>query len=111
MAGTAAASVPAQHPPSGGPHGLLNTHWRSRSATSHTALAALENRTRYYRHTCPAQTLGKHRQALGRLFDGDTMIPWRRIAKWAFSRAWQASASALPKEAGGEVRPAAQSTV
>jgi hypothetical protein len=66
---------------------LLPTHttWRIRPATSHTAIAALDIRTRYYCHTCPARTLGKDRQALGRLCDGDTMIPWRPSATGVFA--------------------------
>ena len=37
------------------------------AATSHTAIAALANRTRYYRHTSPARTFDKGRQTLGQL--------------------------------------------
>jgi hypothetical protein len=67
-------------PPNGGPYAYAtHTHrGRSRPATSHTAIAALANWTRYYCHTCPARTFGKDRQALGRLYDSGTMIPWRR---------------------------------
>ena len=46
------------------------------AATSHTTIAALANRTRYYRHTSPARTFDKDRQTLGRLYDSDTIIPW-----------------------------------
>jgi hypothetical protein len=67
-------------PPNGGPHALRNTHTEGAAdpATSHTAIAALADWTRYYCHTCPARTFGKDQQALGRLYDCRTMIPWRR---------------------------------
>jgi hypothetical protein len=77
-------------PPQASPHNLppkrrtprltQRTHTKGAAdpATSHTAIAALANRTRCNCHTCPARTFGKDGQALGRLYDSGRMIPWRR---------------------------------
>ena len=77
-----------------------HTQWRGGAATSHTTIAALANRTRYYCHTCPAcpaRTFGKDRQALGQLYVIGTIIPWRTSPFRAFVH-WRAFIAARNRD-------------
>src|ERR1700739_232687 len=87
MAGTAAASVPAQYPPSGGsPRLTQHTHRRGGPQRLTLPSPRLVTGPAIICHTGPARTFDQDRQTLGQLYEGRKIMPWRLPPFWALSR-------------------------
>jgi hypothetical protein len=74
MAGTAAASVPAQHPRAADPTPYAtHTQWRGGPQRLTLPSPRLLTGPAIICHTGPARTFDKDRQTLGQLYDGGTL--------------------------------------